>query len=113
MDRIFAAQRRSPVLFAPTFSVQPIDVGDAATRIVEIAGSAPQGRAADIAGPVAAKAAIWARQWKQAVGSRKPVVPLWLPGKTFAGYAAGHNLAPDGAYGRVTFAQYLATRYLT
>ncbi|EFV14081.1 SDR family oxidoreductase [Segniliparus rugosus] len=110
VEQIFAAQRFLPVLFAPAFSVQPIDVGDAANKIVEIVSGAPQGRAADIAGPRAAKAAEWARQWKASAGSRKPVVPLWLPGKTFAGYAAGHNLAPEAAYGTTTFAEYLAAR---
>lgn len=97
VEQIFTTQRRLPVLFAPAFSVQPIDAGDAAKRIVEIASGSPQGRAEDIAGPVAAEAAAWARQWKTAAGSRQPVVPFWLPGATFAGYAAGHNLAPEAA----------------
>jgi hypothetical protein len=98
------------VLFAPAFSVQPIDVGDAARRIVEVARGSAQGGAEDIAGPISAEAVVWARQWKAAAGSRQPVVPLWLPGKIFAGYAAGHNLAPEAAYGRVTFAEYLAAK---
>jgi hypothetical protein len=34
-----------------------------------------------------------------------------LPGKTFAGYAAGHHLVPGPAFGTGPFEEYLAAKY--
>ncbi|MFE9884776.1 hypothetical protein [Streptomyces scopuliridis] len=52
-----------------------------------------------------------ARAWARARGSRRGVLPLKLPGRTFAGYAAGHALVPGPPYGHVPFEEYLARRY--
>ncbi|WP_426510743.1 hypothetical protein ACPPVO_08905 [Dactylosporangium sp. McL0621] len=43
-------------------------------------------------------------------GKRRLLVPLRLPGKTFAGYRSGGHLAPDRALGTVTWEQYLERR---
>jgi hypothetical protein len=48
---MFTAQRRSPVVLAPSIPLQPIAVEEIADRLVELAGSPPCGRAADIGGP--------------------------------------------------------------
>ena len=44
----------------------------------------------------------------QATGRRRPVLPLRLPGATFAGYRAGGHLAPDRAVGHRSWEQFLA-----
>jgi hypothetical protein len=39
---------------------------------------------------------------------RRPIVPLRLPGKTFAAYAAGLHLTPENRYGTITFRDFLS-----
>jgi uncharacterized protein YbjT (DUF2867 family) len=107
---MFAAQRWSPVLVAPAFRFQPIDVRDVAARLTELCAGAAVGRADDIGGPEILPGAILGRQWARAASSRRPVVPLRLPGRLFAAYRAGGNLVPGPAFGRRTFAQYLEGR---
>ena len=43
-----------------------------------------------------------------AAGRHRPVLPLRLPGRVFAGYLQGGHLAPDRAVGRRTWEQFLA-----
>jgi uncharacterized protein YbjT (DUF2867 family) len=105
--RLFAAQRWSPLLVAPAFRFQPIDVRDVAARLTELCTAPPVGRAPDIGGPETLRGPTLGRQWAGAVGSRRPVVPLRLPGRLFAAYRAGFNLVPGPAFGRRTFAQHL------
>jgi uncharacterized protein YbjT (DUF2867 family) len=110
VESMFTAQRRSPVVVAPRFPLQPIAVDEVADRLVELTGSAPAGRVADIGGPAQHSLADLARLWARATGTRRPVVPLSLPGKLFAAYRAGSALVPGPAYGRQTFADHLAAR---
>ncbi len=110
VEALFTGQRRSPVVFAPKFLLQPIAVEEVADRLVELAGSAAAGRVADIGGPEQRDVVDLARSWALSTGTRRPVVPLPLPGKTVAAYRAGFALVPGPPYGRRTFADHLATR---
>ena len=105
--RLFAAQRWSPALLAPSFLLQPIDVGDVADRLTEICAAAPAGRVPDIGGPETRSGPAFGRQWAAAARSRRPVLPLRLPGRIFAGYRAGFHLVAGPARGRRTFGQFL------
>jgi uncharacterized protein YbjT (DUF2867 family) len=107
VDEILSAQRFSPILLAPKQTLQPIAVEDVADRLVELAGSDPAGRVADIGGPQRRTFPELAKVWAAAKGTRRPVWPVKLPGKVFAAYAAGHNLVPGPPYGRLTFEDYL------
>jgi uncharacterized protein YbjT (DUF2867 family) len=111
VDAVFTAQRFSPVLLVPKFALQPIDTVDVATRLVELCESDAAGRVPDIGGPRRRTARDLARAWSDAAPSRRPVVPFWFPGGTFAGFAAGHNLVPGPPYGTRTFEAYLAGRH--
>jgi uncharacterized protein YbjT (DUF2867 family) len=110
VDRLFSVQRRSPLLLAPAFSLQPIAAEDVAGRLVELVGAPPAGRVPDIGGPAVRPLPELAHVWAAARGSRRPVVPLRLPGRVFAGYRAGHPLVPGPPYGRITFEDHLAGR---
>lgn len=103
---LFRTQRRLPVLVAPAFALQPIDVADVATRLTELAGGPPAGRVPDIGGPEVAQGPDLAAVWAQAAGLRRRSWPLRLPGRTFAAYRAGHNLVPGPGYGTRTFRKF-------
>jgi uncharacterized protein YbjT (DUF2867 family) len=110
VEALLTTQRRFPIVLAPSFPLQPIAVEEVADRLVELAGAAPAGRVADIGGPEQRSVPDLARLWARATGTRRPVVPLSLPGKLFAAYRAGSALVPGPAYGRRTFADHLAAR---
>jgi uncharacterized protein YbjT (DUF2867 family) len=108
---LFTAQRLSPAVFVPAFTLQPIAAEEVAQRLTELAASGPAGRVPDIGGPEQRKVSDLADAWARATGSRRSVLPLKLPGRIFAGYAAGHGLVSGPPYGRITFENYLAARY--
>ena len=110
VERLFTAQRWLPAVLAPAFALQPIAVEEVADRLVELAGASPAGRVPDIGGPVRASGPELAAAWARARGVRRPILPLRLPGATFAGYRAGHQLVDGPAYGAVTFEEHLAAR---
>ena len=92
VDNLVAGTRFSPVIVAPKFSFQPISTSEVATRLTELAGSDPAGRVADIGGPEQRTAHDLALAVKLATSSRRPIVNLALPGKTFAGFVAARAL---------------------
>lgn len=100
---IFASQRRLPALVVPDIPMQPIDLADVASRVVELVGGPAAGRVADIGGPQTAPLTEFAQQWQRAQGRRARVLPVRLPGRTFAAYRAGRHTVPGTAYGRISF----------
>jgi uncharacterized protein YbjT (DUF2867 family) len=96
-------------IFLRGLKIQPIGVGDVATRLAELATGAPAGRVADIGGPeILETRDILSRL--QAAGRAKPrVLAIGLPGTTFAAFRAGHHLAGLPGYGTQTFDEWLAS----
>ncbi|GAA1800828.1 SDR family oxidoreductase [Agromyces neolithicus] len=111
--RLFSMQRHLPVVFAPSFSFQPIATEDVATRLAELAVAEAAGRVPDIGGPEQLPAVDLARQWERAASVQRRIVPVSLPGRVFAGYSAGYNLVPGPASASQTFADFLAERHGT
>lgn len=107
---ILAGAARLPVVPAPKFRFQPVDVRDVAGRLVELALGEPQGRVADFGGPEVRTAADLAQALLAAAGKSKKIVTLPVPGRIARAYAKGGNLAPEHLDGTVTFEQYLAER---
>lgn len=105
---LLAVLARSPVMVVPDFSFQPIDVREVAGRLAELATGAPAGHVPDLGGPDVRHTSDLARVYLQAIGRRRPVLPVRLPGKVFLGYRRGGHLTPDRAVGAVTFEEYLA-----
>jgi uncharacterized protein YbjT (DUF2867 family) len=109
--RLLAAEARLPVLPLPSgVSVQPIDTGEVADRLAELAVGAPVGRVDDMGGPQIRPLADLARAYLSATGRRRPIVPVRLAGKAYAGYRSGAQLTPERAVGKVTFEEFLARR---
>lgn len=110
LDAVFSAAARLPVLPIPDLRFQPIDAGEVADRLVELAVGDPLGRVDDLGGPQIRTARDLVDAYLHAARRRRPVLPIRLPGRTFGAFRAGGNLAPDHAIGTVTFEQYLAER---
>ncbi len=109
--RLSKALARSPVMIVPArTSVQPIDAGEVAGRLVELATTARVGRVPDMGGPQVRSARDLARAYLRASGRHRLVLPVRLPGAVFRGYRQGGHLAPERPAGRVTFEEFLAER---
>ena len=110
---LLAAQQlaRLPVIPVPAgFRFQPIDAGDVAARLVELALGTPAGLVPDIGGPRVYGTAELVRAYLRASGKHRRIVPVPLPGKAARAFRAGANLAPEGAVGRRTLEEFLAER---
>jgi len=81
-----------------------------AARLVELALGEPAGRVPDMGGPRVYGAAELLRGYLRATQRRRPIVPLWLPGKAARVFRSGANLAPEQAVGRRTWEEFLAER---
>ena len=100
---------RLPVIPLPAgFRFQPVDVGEVAARLVELALGTPAGLVPDMAGPKVYSAAELLREYLLATHRHRPIIPVWLPGKAARAVRAGANLAPGRAVGRRTWEEFLA-----
>jgi uncharacterized protein YbjT (DUF2867 family) len=100
-----------PVVPVPSgFRFQPVDAGDVADRLVELALGAPAGLVPDIAGPRIYGIAELLRGYLRAQGKHRLLVPVPLPGKAARALRDGANLAPGRAVGRRTWEDFLAER---
>jgi len=107
---IARAMGRLPVIPVPSgIRFQPVDTGDVADRLIELALGAPAGLAPDFGGPTAYPMADLLRSYLQAVGRPRPLMPLHLPGKIARAVRDGANLpAADAALGHRTWEEFLA-----
>ncbi len=98
---------RLPIMMVPKGSLQPIETGEVAGRLVELALSEPVGRAPDIGGPEVQTAAELARAYFGVVGQRRRVVELKKPSRTARAFREGAQLAPEGRYGKIRWEEFL------
>jgi uncharacterized protein YbjT (DUF2867 family) len=104
---------RLPVIPVPAgFRFQPVDTGEVAARLVELALGNPAGLVPDIAGPRVYGMGDLLRGYLRARRKHRLMVPVRLPGKAARAYRAGANLAPDRAVGHRTWEDFLAERVL-
>jgi len=102
---------RLPVIPVPAgFQFQPIDAGEVADRLVELALGTPAGLVDDMAGPRVYEMAELLRSYLRASHHHRPIIPVWLPGKAARAFRAGANLNPERAVGRRTWEEFLAAR---
>jgi uncharacterized protein YbjT (DUF2867 family) len=100
-----------PVIPVPAgFRFQPVDAGEVAGRLVELALGRPAGLVPDMAGPRVYTMPDLLHSYLRASGKRRPTVPVPIPGKAARAVRAGANLAPDRAVGRRTWEDFLAER---
>jgi len=102
-----------PVIPVPAgVRFQPVDTGEVAARLVELALGFPAGLVPDMAGPRIYPMADLLRGYLRARGKHRPLVPVWVPGRAARTVRAGANLAPDRAVGHRTWEDFLADRVL-
>ncbi|MEV6115465.1 NAD(P)H-binding protein [Streptomyces sp. NPDC052109] len=103
---------RSPVVLVPAgVPDQPVEVGEVADRLAELALAAPAGRVADMGGPEVRSLDSLARAYLRATGRRRAVARVPLFGGAYRAARAGGLLAPEQAVGRTTFEEYLGRRF--
>ncbi|MFI1682468.1 MULTISPECIES: SDR family oxidoreductase [unclassified Streptomyces] len=109
--RIMEASAKLPVMLLPGgVSDQPIEVGEVADRLAQLAAAPPAGRVDDMGGPEVRTFPDLARAYLRASGKRRRVLPVRLAGRTYRAARAGGHLTPDRAVGKGTFEEYLAVR---
>jgi uncharacterized protein YbjT (DUF2867 family) len=97
-----------PVSLVPKgFVLQPIDTGEVADRLVELALSAPADRVPDVGGPDVRTFADLARSYQKAAGQRRRLIEIPIPGKTARAFRQGAQTCPERRYGRVTWEEFL------
>jgi uncharacterized protein YbjT (DUF2867 family) len=101
---------RFPVAPVPAgFQVQPVDPGEVAARLAELATGEPAGRVPDMAGPQATSWAEILRNYLRATHRRRWAVPVLIPGTRAVRNGA---LLPSPGYtaGSRTWDQFLGER---
>jgi uncharacterized protein YbjT (DUF2867 family) len=110
----FAAQvavrgRVGPVVGVPQMRTQPVAAREVAERLADLVEAGPAGRVPDLGGPRVERLSDLVRAYLRATGSRVPVLPLALPGRTWSGRRGGVLLpGPGAALGRQPFDAWLA-----
>jgi uncharacterized protein YbjT (DUF2867 family) len=86
---------RLPVVPAPRgWRIQSVDVREVAARLTAAVDHEPAGRLPDLGGPQILAMADVARSYLRAVGRRRPVVTVAVPGRFSASARSGANLVP-------------------
>lgn len=102
---------RGPIAAVPRdFRVQPVDTGEVAERLVNLALGEPAGSVPDMGGPRVERFEDLMRAYLQTTRRRRPILRFPLFGHGFAALRAGHHLTPGNAVGRRTFADDLRDR---
>jgi uncharacterized protein YbjT (DUF2867 family) len=108
VDVLLDTARKGPVLPVPMgWRVQPVDVGDVADHVVDVAGRPPAGGVIEYGGPDELAAADVARAWAAARAPGTHVVATPVPGKIGAAFRDGAAVPSGGERGRRTYAQHL------
>jgi uncharacterized protein YbjT (DUF2867 family) len=110
-DLVLMAMRfldRLPVMAIPRgFLGQPIDAGEVAGRLVELALFGPAGRVPDIGGPEVRTLADAACAYLEIKGRRRRIFEVPVPGKTARALRGGALVCPDQAYGEIRWEDFL------
>jgi len=109
--RVVQGMAKLPVVPVPSgWRFQPIDAGEVADRLVELALSEPAGLVAEVGGPRIYDMSELLRTYLQITGKQRLIVRMPLLGGAARAFRQGANLIPDRAVGRLTWEDFLLTR---
>lgn len=112
LDTAFSYLLKMPLVMpVPNVPLQPVNVAEVAERLAEIAVGAPLGRAEDMGGPEVLQTPEAAKQYADAAGKKRTVVPLWMPGKAGRAFREGECVALEHRAGTMTWGEFLALRF--
>lgn len=102
---------RLPVMIIPNgFPGQPVDVGEVAGRLVELALSESAGRVPDVGGPEVRTLSDVVRGYFETTGRKRSTLTFRLPGKTARALRKGALTCPENAYGKIRWEEFLRER---
>ena len=97
-----------PVVPVPKGLVgQPIDTGEVAERMVELALGSPAGRVPDVGGPEVRLISDAVRTYLEVTRMRKKFLEFPLPGKMARAMRGGALTCPENRYGRIRWEEFL------
>jgi uncharacterized protein YbjT (DUF2867 family) len=97
-----------PVALVPKgFLLQPIETGEVADRLIELALSAPAGRVPDVGGPEVKTFADLVRSYQTVAARRRRLVEVPVPGKMARAFRQGAQTCPERRYGTITWEAFL------
>ena len=109
--KVAEVMAKLPVIPVPAgVRFQPVEAGEVAAQLVELALGTPAGLAPDIAGPRVYTVVELMRAYLHTRRQRRLMVPVHLPGPAARAVRAGAILAPDRAVGHQTWEAFLAER---
>ncbi|MEU8371578.1 NAD(P)H-binding protein [Micromonospora sp. NPDC048894] len=112
LDRLLrAASRLGPVLGDPAVLAQPVDQHEVAARLAELLATGPLAGVQEYGGPQVLRFDDAVRAWRVARGSRRPLLPVRLPGRLGRELRAGGLTTSAVPTGRRTWADHLADTY--
>jgi uncharacterized protein YbjT (DUF2867 family) len=99
-----------PVIVVPAgVRFQPVDTGEVAARLAELALGEPAGLVPDMAGPRIYPMGEMVRAYLTSVGRHRPILSVRFAGGAYRAIRDGANLAPDRAVGSRTWEEFLPT----
>lgn len=103
---------RGPLCVVPWgYRYQPIDIGDVAGHLVDVAEAGPSGLLEDVTGPEVLGISWLARTYMTAKGRERPILALPTLGKVASAYRHGLHTNPGRAVGTTTWSEWLAATY--
>jgi uncharacterized protein YbjT (DUF2867 family) len=111
---LMVAQQLAKLPVSPVpagFRVQPVEADEVAARLVKLSLGEPSGLVPGMGGPRVYGAAELLRGYLRATKRRRrPIVPVWLPGKAARAFRDSGNLALEQTVGQRTWEEFLAER---
>jgi uncharacterized protein YbjT (DUF2867 family) len=105
------SSRLGPVIGDRAVLAQPVDPGEVADKLIELLHAGARGGIVDYGGPEVQRFDEAVRTWQQARGSRRPLLPIRIPGRLGRELRAGGLVTDARPTGRRTWAEYLSDTY--
>ncbi len=108
IDHLLRQAARPPLMVVPRgWKSQPVDAGEVANRLVQVASAQPGRMLPEFGGPEVLTFEELAAAWREANHVTRPLIAVPIPGRISAGFRAGAVTCPDQRFGKITWRQWL------